>query len=64
MPFWFEVGIFVWEGWFAGPPTEGDARVLAFALGVPPPAEPATGVDEGIVRIVDGRMFVENCYRD
>lgn len=61
MPFWFEVGIFVWWGGLAGPPTEGDARVLALALalGVPPAAEPAAGVDEGIVQMVDDRQIVE-----
>lgn len=57
MPFWFEVGIFVWEGRLVGPPTAGDARVLALALalGVPPPAELAAGVDEGILEMADDR---------
>lgn len=45
----------------AGPPTAGDARVLALALalGVPPPAELAAGVDEGILEMVDDRQAVE-----
>lgn len=54
-PFGFAGGVFVLdaEGWDVELPRAGEARLLACALGVPPPPEAAAGVEEGIVRIID-----------